>query len=64
MKYFVLGDPKESRLEAFLNTVQSIYCDYALKNPFYELGQPILSVQKFCMQVQKTAEEINNKPLK
>ena len=33
--------PSEQNIEALLNGIYSIYADYVLKNPFYEIDMPI-----------------------
>jgi hypothetical protein len=40
-KFFVIADPNHADLDSFLQRVYTLYADYVLKNPFYELEQPI-----------------------
>merc|ERR1711924_129748 len=41
MKFFILSDPHSLGADKFLQSAYQIYTDYALKNPFYQLDQPI-----------------------
>jgi len=41
LKFFAVTEPSHPNLEGFLQAVYSLYIDYALKNPFYKLDQPI-----------------------
>ncbi|GAB6027422.1 Trafficking protein particle complex subunit 4, variant 2 [Chamberlinius hualienensis] len=41
IKFVVIADPKQGGMEIFLKRIYEIYCDYALKNPFYSLEMPI-----------------------
>mmetsp|Transcript_10189 Transcript_10189/g.24514 ORF Transcript_10189/g.24514 Transcript_10189/m.24514 type:complete len:141 (-) Transcript_10189:392-814(-) len=41
LKMVLLAEPGTQGLELLLKAVYSLYADYALKNPFYELDMPI-----------------------
>ena len=37
----VVAEPIQSGLETLLKKIYELYADYALKNPFYSLEQPL-----------------------
>ena len=41
LKFYVTADRNQSGLSNTLRGIYTIYSDYVLKNPFYELDQPI-----------------------
>eukprot|EP00947_MAST-08B_sp_MAST-8B-sp1_P003860 g3860.t1 len=41
LKFFVLAKPGSTDLDQVLRNIYILYTDYVLKNPFYELDQPI-----------------------
>ena len=41
VKFFVTADRNHQHLEQTLRAIYELYSDYVLKNPFYELDQPI-----------------------
>jgi hypothetical protein len=53
-KFFVAASKSMTRpqLEFALDTVYKLYADYVLKNPFYELEQPI-QCEKFDVMLDK-----------
>ncbi|KNC51044.1 trafficking protein particle complex subunit 4 [Thecamonas trahens ATCC 50062] len=46
-KFFVTASPSQASLDVFLSQVYEYYADFVLKNPFYELEQPIQGCDKF-----------------
>lgn len=47
VKFFVTADPGDTALDDTLAAIYAAYCDYVLKNPFYELDQVISKNAKF-----------------
>ena len=47
VKFFITADPTDTGLDDVLSSVYEAYCDFALKNPFYELEQVIKGNAKF-----------------
>ena len=47
-KFIVTADGGEAGLDVFLQAVYELFADYVLKNPFYELEQPITGKKKWC----------------
>ncbi len=43
IKFIAIADTKQQNVEQFLRKTYEIYSDYALKNPFYLIDQPIRS---------------------
>lgn len=41
IKFIVFTDPNRTSEELLLKKLYEIYCDFALKNPFYSLDMPI-----------------------
>jgi len=41
IKFFAVAQCKSDGVDKFLRRVYSLYSDYVLKNPFYELDMPI-----------------------
>lgn len=41
IKFMAVADPRQANVETFLKKIFEVYADYALKNPFYALEQPI-----------------------
>mmetsp|Transcript_6352 Transcript_6352/g.16237 ORF Transcript_6352/g.16237 Transcript_6352/m.16237 type:complete len:140 (+) Transcript_6352:110-529(+) len=41
LKLFMLAEPGTQGLDLLLRHIFGLYCDYVLKNPFYELDMPI-----------------------
>lgn len=41
VKFMVVAEPIQLGLEALLKKIYELYSDYALKNPFYSLEQPL-----------------------
>mmetsp|Transcript_1207 Transcript_1207/g.2629 ORF Transcript_1207/g.2629 Transcript_1207/m.2629 type:complete len:135 (-) Transcript_1207:128-532(-) len=41
IKFIMLSEPMVSNLDSLLRQIYSLYSDYVLKNPFYELDMPI-----------------------
>uniref|UniRef100_A0A6B2LNV9 Trafficking protein particle complex subunit n=1 Tax=Arcella intermedia TaxID=1963864 RepID=A0A6B2LNV9_9EUKA len=53
-KFIVIAAPAqdEGGLDSFLSTVYQLYSDFVLKNPFYDLEQPIHNCHKFQVQLE------------
>ncbi|KAJ2808476.1 hypothetical protein H4S07_003414 [Coemansia furcata] len=43
IKFIAVTDLLQTKLSGALNKAYTLYCDYALKNPFYNLEMPIRS---------------------
>lgn len=41
VKFMVVAEPIQAGLEVLLKKIYELYADYALKNPFYSLEQPL-----------------------
>jgi trafficking protein particle complex subunit 4 len=41
VKFMVVAEPIQTGLEILLKKIYELYADYALKNPFYSLEQPL-----------------------
>lgn len=41
VKFMVVAEPIQTGLELLLKRIYELYADYALKNPFYSLEQPL-----------------------
>lgn len=41
VKFMVVAEPIQTGLEMLLKKIYELYADYALKNPFYSLEQPL-----------------------
>jgi hypothetical protein len=52
IKFYVIAEPNSQGLEQLLKTIYELYADYVLKNPFYELEQPI-RCEQFDIQLEK-----------
>ena len=57
MKFIAIADSKQQNVEMFLRKSYEIYADYALKNPFYLMDQPIRS-DLFDSNIQMAVELI------
>mmetsp|Transcript_67889 Transcript_67889/g.141544 ORF Transcript_67889/g.141544 Transcript_67889/m.141544 type:complete len:136 (-) Transcript_67889:58-465(-) len=51
IKFIMLAEPMISNLDSLLRQIYSLYSDYVLKNPFYELDMPI-QCELFDVKVQ------------
>lgn len=60
LKFFLTADPDSRNLDAVLREVYVLYSDYVLKNPFYELDQPI-QCERFVERVTKLATDYNDR---
>lgn len=63
--FLVFAEPHSNiDLEQFLSEVYSLYSDYALKNPFYEVEQPLFnSCDKFVYHLERLVSTLNgNRP--
>jgi len=61
-KFLVIADPKQQNLDLFLSEVYELYADFVLKNPFYELEQPVHNnCDKFHFNLEAKVEQINTK---
>ena len=58
LKFIAITDVKQTNVDAFLRKAYEYYSDYALKNPFYLLDQPIRS-DVFDMNLQMAVENID-----
>lgn len=52
VKFVVTSTPETQGVEKFAASIYELYADYVLKNPFYELDQPI-NVELFSNSVDK-----------
>ena len=55
IKFIIISDTKQQKVEELLRKIYELYSDYVLKNPFYSLDMPIrydLKV-RFVIYVQK-----------
>lgn len=52
IKFLALTDTKQVNVDALLKRVYELYSDYALKNPFYSIDQPI-----WCPLFRQTAQQ-------
>ena len=41
VKFIVVADQKQPKVEELLKRIYELYADYVLKNPFYSLDMPI-----------------------
>ena len=41
LKFYVVAHPDAKGLDSTLNDIYQLFCDYVLKNPFYEIDQPV-----------------------
>ena len=41
VKFIVLADNRQSKVEDLLKKIYELYADFVLKNPFYSLDMPI-----------------------
>jgi hypothetical protein len=57
IKFIALTDTRQVNVDAFLKRSYEIYSDYALKNPFYSLDQPIWC-PLFQQAVQQTIDSL------
>jgi hypothetical protein len=51
-KFYLIAEPNAQNLETILQNIYELYSDYVLKNPFYELEQPI-RCEQFDIQLEK-----------
>jgi len=51
-KFLAITDTKQTNVDALLRRTYELYSDYALKNPFYSLEQPI-----WCPLFQQTVQQ-------
>jgi hypothetical protein len=58
IKFIAIVDNKQTNVESFLRKAYELYADYALKNPFYLIDQPIKS-DLFDTNLQLIAETID-----
>ena len=64
-KFFITASNTHPTLEAFLLTVYDIYGDFVLKNPFYEMEQPIKNTcDKFVYNLDLLIDKENQEPSK
>ena len=65
IKFLAVTDPKQMNVDALLRRAYELYSDYALKNPFYSLDQPIWcqlfqqSIQQAIETLEKTGSPFN-----
>ena len=60
IKFFLSADPADTGLDDILALIYEAYCDFVLKNPFYELEQVIKQNAKF----DQALASIVNRPSK
>lgn len=48
VKFIVIADSKQQKVDELLKRIYELYADYVLKNPFYSLDMPIRLVVYFC----------------
>eukprot|EP01129_Flabellula_baltica_P013080 TRINITY_DN6016_c0_g1_i1.p1 TRINITY_DN6016_c0_g1~~TRINITY_DN6016_c0_g1_i1.p1 ORF type:complete len:157 (-),score=17.42 TRINITY_DN6016_c0_g1_i1:34-447(-) len=60
LKICVISDSDGDNLQAFLERVYSIYIDFGLKNPFYDLNQPLYFYSGFTSQISLLLDEFYN----
>ena len=41
IKFIIISDTKQQKVEELLRKIYELYSDYVLKNPFYSLDMPI-----------------------
>lgn len=41
VKFIVMSDPKQQKIDELLSKIYELYSDYVLKNPFYSVDMPI-----------------------
>lgn len=59
--FFALGDPNEPNLELFLQQAYELYCNYALKNPYWEFDQPVHNAcEKFVLSIERLMSNHNS----
>lgn len=44
IKFIIIADTKQQKVEELLRKIYELYSDYVLKNPFYSLDMPIRCV--------------------
>lgn len=52
LKFYVVAHPDVKGLDSTLNDIYQLFCDYVLKNPFYETDQPVRAA-KFEVNLDK-----------
>jgi len=57
IKFIALTDTKQVNVDALLKRTYEIYSDYALKNPFYSIDQPIWCIL-FRQAVQQAIDSL------
>ncbi|CAF0757960.1 unnamed protein product [Didymodactylos carnosus] len=62
LKFVALTDPKQANVDLFLKRTYELYSDYALKNPFYSIDQPIWC-PLFQQHIQQAIEMVEKAPL-
>ena len=50
VKFVITSTPDTRGVEALAKSIYEIYADYVLKNPFYEIDQPI-NIELFSMKL-------------
>ena len=61
MKFFIIASPAAiNRLEPLLRKTYSLYTDFVLKNPFYEIDQPIPHGEKFDIEVSRITQSLDD----
>ena len=41
IKFIIIADTKQQKVDELLRKIYELYSDYVLKNPFYSLDMPI-----------------------
>jgi len=57
---YLIAESNHQGLENTLKTIYELYADYVLKNPFYELEQPI-RCEQFDIQLDRLVSSLNDK---
>eukprot|EP00123_Amoebidium_parasiticum_P015746 comp23129_c3_seq1/m.37299 comp23129_c3_seq1/g.37299 ORF comp23129_c3_seq1/g.37299 comp23129_c3_seq1/m.37299 type:complete len:146 (-) comp23129_c3_seq1:53-490(-) len=60
-KFLVITDPKQNNLDAILRGLYILYADYALKNPFYSMENPI-RCELFDLNIADFIDRIESSP--
>lgn len=59
LKFVIITDKTQSKenVKYMFNTIYKLYCDYALKNPFYQLDDPI-NCSKFLKHIKLLEDKL------
>ncbi|XKL63695.1 hypothetical protein PGB90_006059 [Kerria lacca] len=62
VKFMVVAEPTDIKLDVLLNRIYELYADYVLKNPFYSLEMPI-RCELFDQNLQLLLEQVEKSGL-